>query len=139
MCCAASFATATAVCCSCFADRAGVVIVGTMHYNPRSVALARTVVEEEAATGDLRAVAVESCPTRWNATLDSQPAGSVLRWLCDNEMQSASEAGEAAGATIVLADQTIEETGQRISQLLALTVAQLLTPWAVPAPIGNAA
>ena len=110
--------------------RSRVVLVGTMHYNPTSIALARDVVTEEAEAGDLRAVAVESCPTRWNATLDSQPPGSLMRWICDNEMQSAAEAGEATGATLVLADQTIEETGRRIAQLFALTFAQLLTPWA---------
>jgi len=87
-------------------------------------------VEEEANSGRLRAVAVESCPTRWNATLEAQPAGSLLRSLCDNEMQSAAEAGKAAGFDdVALVDQTIEDTGKRVSQLFALTLVELLTPW----------
>lgn len=109
--------------------RSNIILVGTMHYNPHSIAVARDVVAEEAAAGRLRAVAVESCPTRWNATLESQPAGSLLRVLCDNEMQEAAETGEAAGAPVVLVDQTIEATGQRLTQLFALTVAEFLTPW----------
>eukprot|EP00966_Prymnesium_polylepis_P280420 6479282-Prymnesium_polylepis.2 len=45
-------------------------------------------------------------------------------------MQAAAEAGESFGVPLELADQTIEDTGRRASQLLALTCAQLLTPWA---------
>ena len=110
--------------------RSRVVLVGTMHYNPHSIAVARDVIAEEAAKGDLRAVAVESCASRWNSTLELAPQGSLLRSLCDNEMQEAAESGEAAGATLVLADQPIEETGRRITQLFALTLVELFTPWA---------
>ena len=111
-------------------SRTDVFLVGTMHYNPASIQLARSTVEEEGTAGRLRAVAVESCPSRWNATLKSQPRGSAGRWLCDNEMQAAAEAGEAYSVPLELADQTIEDTGRRASQLLALTFAQLATPWA---------
>ena len=109
--------------------RSKVVLVGSMHYNPHSIGLARTTVEQEAANGRLRAVCVESCPTRWNATLEAQPVGSFLRALCDNEMQSGQEAGEAAGAEIVLADQSIQDTGRRIVQVTAQTLVELATPW----------
>ena len=109
--------------------RSKVVLVGTMHFNPSSVALAKDIVASEAASGRLRAVAVESCPTRWNATLEAQPVGSLMRILCDNEMQSAAEAGELAAVPIELVDQTIEETGRRIVQALALTLVELLTPF----------
>lgn len=111
-------------------SRSKIVLVGSMHYNPWSIQLARQTVEEEASSGRLRAVAVESCPTRWNSTLEAQPKGSFLRALCDNEMQSAAEAGEAAGCkTVALVDQTIEDTGKRVAQLFALTLVELLTPW----------
>lgn len=109
--------------------RSKVVLVGAMHYNPRSVRLAREVVEQEAAGGRLRAVAVESCETRWNEILEVQPAGSLMRALCDNEMQSATEVGEDAGARVELVDQTIEVTSKRIAQLFALTLVDALTPW----------
>ena len=108
--------------------RCKIVLVGTMHFNPRSIALARDVVNSEAKEGSLRAVAVESCPTRWNATLKAQPMGSIMRWVCDNEMQAAAEAGEAYdGVELALVDQTIEETGRRVSQTFALTLAELFT------------
>ena len=109
--------------------RSTAVLVGTMHYNPRSIDIARDIVEREAASGALRAVAVESCPTRWNATQESQPRGSLMRFLCDNEMQAGAEAGEDAGVAVVLADQTIEDTGRRLAQLFALTLVELCTPW----------
>ena len=102
--------------------------VGCMHYNPSSIALAQQTVDYEAEQNGVRAVLVESCPTRWNATLDAQPPGSLLRSLCDNEMQAGAEAGERVGATLVLGDQEIETTGKRVSALFAQTLVQLLTP-----------
>jgi pheromone shutdown protein TraB len=109
--------------------RSHIKIVGTMHFNPRSIVLAREVVNAEAASGQLRAVAVESCQARWNATLDAQPAGSFLRLICDNEMQSAAEAGESAGVETVLVDQDISLVGKRVAQIFAGTAVDLLTPW----------
>ena len=105
-----------------------VVLVGTMHFNPSSIALAERVIRTEAEDGRLRAVAIESCPTRWNATLKTQPAGSMLRSLLDNEMQAAAECGEALGAETALVDQRIEETVQRLAQCVG---------WALdlPAPL----
>lgn len=108
---------------------ADVTLVGTMHYNPASIELARTAVLDAAERGSLTAVMIESCPTRWNRTLTEQPAGSLLRKIFDNEMQAAAEAGEEFGAELVLADQPIEDTGRRLGSLLSLTLVQLLTPW----------
>ena len=93
-----------------------VVLVGTMHFNPASIALAESVIRSEAEDGRLRAVAIESCPTRWNATQKTQPAGSVLRSLLDNEMQAAAECGEELGAETALVDQQVEETVKRLAQ-----------------------
>lgn len=107
-----------------------VVLVGTMHYNPTSISLAESMVRAEAEAGQLRAVVLESCPTRWTATMEKQPPGSLLRRLCDNEMQAAAETADAYSCAVKLGDQTIEETGERIVQLLALTVVQLGTPFA---------
>jgi len=105
-----------------------VILVGTMHFNPRSIELARDVVKAVGVDGNLRAVAVESCPTRWNATLEAQPMGSMMRWICDNEMQAAAEAGEEfPGCTTELVDQTIELTGSRVVQTFALSLAELFT------------
>lgn len=108
--------------------RGEVILVGCMHYNPASIALAASIVREEASAKRLRACVVESCPTRWNSTLDVQPQGSLLRAICDNEMQAAAEVAEEYGRPVELGDQTIEDTGRRVGQLLALTLVQLLTP-----------
>ena len=64
-------------------SRSRVVLVGTQHFNPASIALADRVVRAEAATGKLRSVALESCETRWSATLVAQPAGTTLRAVLD--------------------------------------------------------
>lgn len=108
--------------------RGEVVLVGTMHYNPASIALAADTVRAAAEAQELRAVLVESCPTRWNATLSMQPQGSLLRTICDNEMQAAAEVAEEYGRPVELGDQTLETTFLRLGQLLALTLVQLLTP-----------
>ena len=106
-----------------------VVLVGTQHFNPASIELADRVVREEAAGGRLRCVALESCETRWNATLEQAPAGSMLRSVLDNEMQAAAEAGTCFGAHTALVDQRIEDTIDRMGQLLMLTLTDLATPW----------
>ena len=118
--------------------RGDVVLVGCMHYNPASIALASSIVREEASKKRLRACVVESCPTRWNSTLAMQPQGSLYRAVFDNEMQAAAEVAEEYGRPVELGDQAIEDTGRRIVQLLALTLVQLLTPagWqALPCPL----
>jgi len=108
--------------------RGEVVLVGCMHYNPASIALASSIMREEAAAKRLRACVVESCPTRWNTTLEMQPQGSLYRAIFDNEMQAAAEVAEEYGRPVELGDQAIEDTGRRIVQLFALTLVQLLTP-----------
>ena len=109
--------------------RARVTLVGTVHFNPASIALAAETVKEVAADGSLYAVALETCPSRWNTTMQQQPAGSPLRSLLDNEMQAAAEAGIALGAETILADQPIEETSSRLIRLFGVTLLDLATPW----------
>ena len=116
--------------CSDRKTSARVTLVGTVHFNPASIRLAETAVRDAAADGALRAVALESCPMRWNATMQQQPAGSVLRSLLDNEMQAAAEvADEVDGVEIVLVDQPIDQTTSRLVRLFGLTLVDLVTPW----------
>ena len=75
-----------------------IVLVGCMHYNPVSVALAERVVRELAEEDQLGAVALEVCPSRWDSTLRAQPRGSLLRRICDNEFQAAAEVGRTSPA-----------------------------------------
>ena len=50
------------------ASRRPVVLVGTMHYNPHSVALVEGAVKATARRRGLHATAIELCPSRWNST-----------------------------------------------------------------------
>ena len=104
-----------------------IVLVGCMHYNPVSVALAERVVRELAEEDQLGAVALEVCPSRWDSTLRAQPRGSLLRRICDNEFQAAAEVAEDFSCGLALADQSIEVTSGRLAQLAKLTVVQLFT------------
>ena len=106
-----------------------VVLVGSMHYNPHSCDVARAVINEEASKGELRAVGIESCPSRWKQTQEFQPAGSIWRTICDNEMQTAADAAEDAGVEFLLLDATVEETALRIPQLIVSTLMDIFTPW----------
>eukprot|EP00967_Tisochrysis_lutea_P131072 scaffold227450_cov30-Tisochrysis_lutea.AAC.1 len=106
-----------------------VVLVGSMHYNPRSIQLAAEAVRAEAEAGTLRSVVVESCPTRWNNTMKNQPKGTFLRSLFDNEMQAAAEVAEECGCPVALGDQAIEDTARRMAQLTGATMVEVLTPF----------
>ena len=110
-------------------SKASVTLVGTVHFNPASINLAREAVRLAASDGSLHAVALESCPKRWNRTLLEQPAGSPLRALLDNEMQAAAEVADEVGVETVLVDQRIEETTSRLARLFGLTLLELVTPW----------
>ena len=110
-------------------SRARITIVGTVHFNPASIALAEETVRAAAADGNLHVVALESCPKRWESTMREQPAGSLLRNLLDNEMQAASEAAAEFGAGTVLVDQNINGTVARLARLFGVTLVDLATPW----------
>ena len=106
-----------------------VKLVGAMHYNPTSVALAFTTCNELAEVSRLGSVIVESCPQRWNKTLISQPVGSLLRKVFDNEMQAAAEVATHYGLPVILGDQDIAITNQRMGQTFKQSIVDLLTPW----------
>ena len=90
---------------SCRERRTGisVILVGAMHHNSHSIRLAERAVADAAASGSLRAVLVESCPTRWNTTLASR--GSWLARHCPDEMYAAAVA--AAKRTFILNFDTV--------------------------------
>ena len=106
-----------------------VKLVGAMHYNPTSVALAYSTCNELAERSRLGSVIVESCPQRWNKTLISQPQGSLLRKVFDNEMQAAAEVAMRYGLPVILGDQDIAITNQRMQQTFKQSIGDLLTPW----------
>ena len=114
------------------ASRSPVVLIGVMHYNPASIALVRSTIQETAATnGGVGAVCVELCHARWNVTVARRwrRGPSLERWLFEDEAQAAFEAAqEAAGLDVVLADQPIADTVARTSAVLRATVADMGSP-----------
>ena len=103
-----------------------VFLVGTMHYNPCSIAKARDTVIGLNNQGKLGALVLETCPTRWQKTLNFQPPGSFVHWLLMNEFQSASEA--APDVALVLGDMAIEDLGGKLKTSLKETTLDILMP-----------
>ena len=63
-----------------FKDKAtgvDVTLVGTMHYNPVSIDLASSTVSKLKDADALHAVVLESCPSRWQKTQQTQPPGQL--------------------------------------------------------------
>eukprot|EP00873_Tetraselmis_striata_P044606 jgi/Tetstr1/464870/TSEL_009607.t2 len=104
-----------------------VVLVGCMHYNPASIALAGETVRELAGDGRLGALVLETCAKRWRSTLKKQAPGSPLRVILDNEFQAAVEAAAGRG-TLVLGDQPIAEVTGDLAALARATVVDALSP-----------
>ena len=102
-----------------------VILVGCMHYNPSSIELASSIVHDLGASNSLKAVCLETCTQRWERTLRTQPQGSTLRSVLDNEMQAAQEAGMKFDVPIILADQNISVTNQRLKETLTQSVSDL--------------
>lgn len=101
-----------------------VTLVGAMHYNPVSIALAERCVEEQEGLG---AVVVESCESRWRRTQEITPPGSIGRVLLPSEMLAAAEAAEERGVPISLGDTDVGDLGPRLKELLAASLMDLLS------------
>lgn len=112
-----------------------VTLVGTMHYNPASAALAAATVREANIRDGVRAVLVELCSARWNVTAASEwnataaraRAPSLKRWLLRDEFMAAFEATMDCDADVCfdLADQDIETTIDRLASLCQQTVVEI--------------
>ena len=101
-----------------------VTLVGSMHYNPHSIALSREVASKSST------VLVESCDKRWEKTLRNQAKGSWRRFLLDNEMQAATEIVEEThgeAARVVLGDQAIELTNARMKETFIASLKDIAT------------
>lgn len=101
------------------------VLVGSVHFNPASIELARrTVLIQE----ELGAVVVESCEARWRRTLEVSPKGSFLGDVLPSEMMAASEAAAERGVPLSLGDVDVETFGPRVKTILRETLVDMLTP-----------
>ena len=112
-------------------------IVGCMHYNPHSIKTASQYITELGESNTLGSVVLESCNSRWSRTLKKQPKGSLRRNLLDNEMQAAYELGIEFDRPIILGDQDIDTTNDRLKAfvILFLFLLQLLPGEFLASPI----
>ena len=107
--------------------RTPVALVGVMHYNTHSVHIVRNTIASEPF---LRAVCLELCDERWNATVASHSRRGVLeRWLFEDECQAAhDEAAQAkSGIKVLLADQPIQTTFSRLRELMDSSCSDVLS------------
>lgn len=103
-----------------------VTLVGCMHYNPASIALAADCVREAPALG---AVVVESCESRWRKTQQTSPVGSFSRrYLLPSEMLAAADVAAERGLPVSLGDVDVKEFTPRLRELFAESLRDLLSP-----------
>ena len=113
-----------------------VLLVGTMHYNPHSISVVQGTVRAAAKAHGLHATCMELCDSRWNSTAADRwrykrkNISALERWLSEDEFQVAYESTVAFSLLddVVLADQPIMVTGQRLLRALAQSALDLLTP-----------
>ena len=103
-----------------------VQLVGSMHYNPASIALTERTIGALAAQDRLGSVVIESCDLRWNSTMSLSP---TLQKLLQSEMRAAHDLAGQWHRPIVLGDQRINVTVDRLKAGAQETVVDLLTPW----------
>jgi len=96
-----------------------VKLVGAMHYNPTSINLAKSTVEELADSEQLGSVIIESCDVRWNSSGDINP---YLRELLRSEMGAASDVALEYNRPVILGDQRINITTSRMKAAFQETV-----------------
>jgi len=111
-----------------------VVLIGTMHYNPHSVAVVRGTLRATARARGLHAAAIELCDARWNSTAaarwqEKRQTLGIERLLSEDEFQVAWESARECGLPdIVLADQSIALTGRRLASATIRTLRDVVTP-----------
>lgn len=85
-----------------------------MHFNPQSISKAADVTRELAAQGNLGAVVLESCPSRWRRAQEVYTPGSLMQSFFVNEMQAACEVAESSGRKVILGDQHVEDLLEQV-------------------------
>jgi len=111
-------------------------IIGTMHYNPHSIAKVEGIVSSYGKANRLGSVVLESCEERWSATQHVQPEGSKMRSFLDNEFQTAAELAklydeqsEKENIRLILADEDIQSNNMRIKKAFKSTITDIVNPW----------
>merc|ERR1712161_150718 len=102
-----------------------VKIVGSMHYNPTSIQLAKNTIEKLGMVDELGSVIIESCDIRWE---DSQTMDPVTKRVLRSEMGAASEKAFSFNRPVVLGDQRINVTISNLRSAFKETVIDLSLP-----------
>ena len=98
-----------------------VCLIGTMHYNPRSIELVHEMTSKAIEDGTFGCLVLESCEKRWEKTLEFQRPGTIRRQLLDNEFQAAQELVEDQ-SQVSLGDQSIDDLGQNMKRIFKETL-----------------
>jgi pheromone shutdown protein TraB len=102
-----------------------VKLIGAMHYNPASIKLTEDAINELAEEDKLGSIIIESCDIRWNATLDNELVKNALQ----SEMRAAHDLGLLYNRPVVLGDQRINVTVDRLTDGAKEAVMDLLKPF----------
>jgi len=103
-------------------------LVGTVHYNPASVARAKDEVSSALARSSVGAVVVESCTSRWGRSLELAPPGSLPARLICSEMQGAAGVAMQNQVPVMLGDADAGPFLERVRALAGQSAGDLLNP-----------
>lgn len=108
-----------------------VVLIGAMHYNPASIQLTTNVIDTLVHENVLSSVVIESCETRWNRTMLLQQSDSApfIKQVLKNEMMTASNIATSFNRPVILGDQCINITNQRMAAAFKETIRDIVNPF----------
>jgi len=102
-----------------------VQLVGSMHYNPYSIQVAENTISDLAKKDQLGSVIIESCDIRWQTTNDLNP---LLQKFLQSEMRAACDVALEANRPVVLGDQRINITVDRMGRAFQETIFDVVRP-----------
>ena len=110
--------------------RQEISLVGTVHYNPASVARAKDEVglSLDRNNGKVGAVVVEACQSRWDRSLELAPPGSLYSKFIESEMQGAAGVALEAGVPVLLGDADVGPFLDRVRAVGKQTALDLISP-----------
>ena len=106
-------------------------LVGTVHYNPASVARAQDEVDLTLGRNGQKmgALVVEACTSRWTRSIELAPPGSLTARFVQSEMQGAAGVALKAGVPVMLGDADAGPFLERVRALAKQTVRELREPF----------
>lgn len=109
-----------------------VILIGAMHYNPKSIQLAYDTIQQLGLSNSLGSVILEQCDIRWNKTneiMEQKPFfKQFLSRYLNNEMRKACNVALEYKVPIILGDQRINLTSIALKETLDNTLEDITTP-----------